>query len=85
MLEFLANLWNGLIGFLGAVLPDSPFANMQLVGDVGMAMGWLNWVVPFGAMAALFALWIAAFVVYCVVRWVKGHSIDLVSKFNVTE
>lgn len=71
MLAFLADLLHGVVGFLCAFLPDSP---LRAFGDVlegaALGLGWLNWVVPIGAMLAVFTAWLAALLGWYGVRLV---------------
>ena len=85
MLEFIVAAFNAVVTFLGSLLPTSPFANIQLAGDMGLALGWLNWVVPIQACGVLFAAWLAAFAVYIVVKFVKKHTLDIVGNVAVSE
>lgn len=61
MLSGLLSLLGTLFGWLGDLLPDSPFAAwMQVTDDLVLGLGWLNWVLPLGEMLTMLSLWIAA-------------------------
>lgn len=79
MLSFLSTLWSSLLGFIGALLPDSPFRNLALpAGSLATGLGWLNWFVPFESMIALFGFWLAGLIAYGVFRFVTKKSFGLV-------
>lgn len=69
MLGFLVDFFGGLVSLLTGTLPQSPFQNMSLGSAVGMAIGWLNWLVPVGDMAGVFALWLSALILAAVVAF----------------
>lgn len=75
MLSFLSGLLHGVIGFLCEFLPDSP---LRAFGDVlegaSLGLGWLNWVIPIGAMLAVFTAWLAALVAWYGVRLVLAKA-----------
>lgn len=66
MAEFLLN-------FLLTVLPLSPFADMRLDGQVQTAVGWVNWIVPFGDMVAMMIAWITAATLVTVIGYVVDN------------
>lgn len=75
-LGFIGDALGGLFGWLADNLPQSPFADITLDGATGDALGWLNWVVPFGDIMALFAAWLAVVLVVWGVRFVIKHVIS---------
>lgn len=70
-LEFLFN-------FLLTVLPVSPFANMRLDGQIQTAVGWLNWIIPVGDMAAMFIAWVGAAMLVAVITFIV-ENIDRIT------
>lgn len=69
MLEAILGLFNTIFGFLGNLLPDSPFTGMVQVNDsLLQGIGWLNWLVPINEMLAMMALWLVACVAVVAVR-----------------
>lgn len=79
MLSLITSVIGAIVSWLVAVLPVSPFSGLVLdgVGDVGLYLGWLNWLVPFGDLLALFAAWIAAGLVWASVVWALDRVADL--------
>lgn len=66
MIDVILTLINGVLGFLNAVLPLSPFdgiiaSNEQVLG----ALGWLNWFIPVGDFVGIFAVYLTALVAWC--------------------
>lgn len=47
-----------ILGTLLALLPLSPFADLELPQGVDLAIGWLNWFVDLDACVRLMAAWI---------------------------
>ena len=76
MVNAFAALLSGLVAFLVSHLPLSPFANLAFDSTgfagttLGTVLGWVNWVIPFGPMLALFTAWVAACFAFSVAVWV---------------
>lgn len=69
MIQALAQFFATVFGWLGNLLPDSPFANMvQVSEDLALGISWLNWLVPISEMLAMMVLWLAACVAVVAVR-----------------
>lgn len=61
MLDAFLGLLGTVFGWLGGLLPDSPFAQWQVVTeDLHLGIGWLNWIFPFSEALLMLAAWIAA-------------------------
>ena len=75
-LGFIGDAVQGLFGWLADVLPQSPFTGLQLPQGVDTALGWLNWLVPMGGIMALYAAWLAAVLLYRVIRFVAKRLIS---------
>lgn len=73
MLQLLVGIFSGLVGFLSGVLPTSPFQGITLPESVGVALGWLNWLVPVNDMLRVFAAWLVAGIIVAIVRFVLAH------------
>ena len=82
MFEFLKGLWNGLTDIIDDILsavlvllPDSPFANVQIPYEVRQILGYVNYFVPIGAMIAIGTGWLSAIGIYylyqTILRWAK--------------
>lgn len=82
MLNWLKNFWNGLTDILNDILaavmvllPDSPFANVQIPNEVRQILGYVNYFVPIGAMLAIGTGWLSAIGIYylyqTILRWAK--------------
>lgn len=54
MLGFLVDLLSGFVSVLAGILPRSPFADLSLSDGVHSMLGWVNWVIPFQPMLAMF-------------------------------
>lgn len=65
MLSFLTDFLVGVFGWLANLLPTSPFTdlinNFAIASD---AFHWLNWLVPIGAFANVFVLYLGALAVW---------------------
>ena len=81
--EFFTNAKDWLTGALNeiqivifALLPDSPFLNMNIPDNVREILGYINWVVPFYMIGNTLLAWIGAIAVYyayqTVLRWIKS-------------
>lgn len=82
MNEWLKGLWNGLTDMLEDIisavmllLPDSPFANVDIPYEVKQILGYVNYFVPIGAMLAIGTGWLVSIGVYylwqTILRWTK--------------
>ena len=82
MLNWLKNFWNGLTDILNDILaavmvllPDSPFANIQIPNEVRQILGYVNYFVPIGAMLGIGTGWLSAIGIYylyqTILRWAK--------------
>lgn len=76
------NIWNGITDILNDILaavmvllPDSPFANVQIPNEVRQILGYVNYFVPIGAMLAIGTGWLSAIGIYylyqTILRWAK--------------
>lgn len=81
-MEWLKSLWNGLTELLDDILaavlillPDSPFANVDIPYEVKQLLGYVNYFVPVAAMLAIGTGWLAAIGIYylyqTILRWAK--------------
>lgn len=71
----LSSLWDLFAGFLGDILPTSPFRPfLDRFSDIPY-LGYLNWFVPIKEMLVVMLAWVTAvglFYLYSIVlRWVK--------------
>lgn len=67
----MTDFWNGLINVANTVvnavlflLPDSPFADIEIPEEVKKILGYVNYFVPIRAMLAIGGSWLAAIGVY---------------------
>jgi len=78
----LKNLWNNLCDILNDILaavlillPDSPFADVEIAPEIRELLGYVNYFVPVGAMLGIGAGWLAAIGIYylyqTILRWAK--------------
>lgn len=76
------NIWNWIVDVVNNIvsavlvlLPDSPFANIEIPEEVTQILGYVNYFVPIGAMLAIAAAWLSAIGIYYLVqtilRWAK--------------
>lgn len=81
-MEFLKSIWNGIteilneiINFVVLLLPDSPFANIEISPEVIKILGYVNYFVPVGAMLGIGTSWLTAIGIYylyqTILRWAK--------------
>lgn len=81
-MAWLKNIWNGITDILNDILaavmvllPDSPFANVQIPDEVRQILGYVNYFVPIGAMLAIGTGWLSAIGIYylyqTILRWAK--------------
>lgn len=81
-MAWLKNIWNGITDILNDILsavlfllPDSPFANVQIPYEVRQILGYVNYFVPIGAMLAIGTGWLSAIGIYylyqTILRWAK--------------
>lgn len=78
LISFISGLINGILGFLGSFLPDSPIQDW-IAGTESLqtALGWLNWVVPVQELIVIFLAWIALLVAWCGVRLALGKTVGI--------
>lgn len=78
------NLWNGLINVANTVLnailfllPDSPFADIEIPAEVKQILGYVNYFIPIRAMLGIAAAWLSAIGVYYIYQVIlrKVHAI----------
>lgn len=68
MIDVVLELVNGLLGWLNAILPSSPFTGLiESNENVVTALGWLNWLVPISDLLAIFAVYLGALLAWQVV------------------
>lgn len=78
----LKNLWNNLQDILNDILsvvlmllPDSPFADVEIPPEITTLLGYVNYFVPVGAMLGIGAGWLTAIGIYylyqTILRWAK--------------
>lgn len=81
-MEIVKKIWNGIADGLEQILsvillllPDSPFADIEIPPDVIRILGYVNYFVPIGAMLAIGTGWLAAIGIYylyqTILRWAK--------------
>lgn len=70
-MNIFSELWNGLINVGNTVLntvlfllPDSPFADIEIPAEVKKILGYVNYFVPIRAMLVIAASWLSAIGVY---------------------
>lgn len=69
MLSAIAGLFGTIFGWLGSLLPESPFSDSaQITADMQLGLSWLNWVFPISEMLLMLAGWIAVCFAVTVVR-----------------
>ena len=72
MLGAIVNIFTGVLRFLTTFLPPSPFQSVldDFPEWVDTFLGWLNWFIPFGDCLIFFGEWLAALVIYTVIRYI---------------
>lgn len=79
----MAEIWNGICGIADTIinavlllLPDSPFADIELPAEVQEILGYVNYFVPFQAMVNIAIAWTGAigiFYIYqAILRWANA-------------
>lgn len=70
-MDFFKNLWNGavniandVLSFVLALLPSSPFADIEIPQEVKNILGYVNYFIPIRAMLAIAGAWLGAIGVY---------------------
>lgn len=77
MLDIIANLFMGLFGAIGSLLPDSPFAGyIQSLESMSTGLGWLNWLVPMSDFSAILVLWIIAGAAVAAIRFAVSETLE---------
>lgn len=73
--NWIVDVVNNIVSAVLFLLPDSPFANIEIPEEVTQILGYVNYFVPIGAMLAIAAAWLSAIVIYYLVqtilRWAK--------------
>lgn len=74
VLGWLIGVVADLIIVLSAALPDGDLMQLPAVGEMWeTGLGWLNWWLPIGQLAALLATWIAATIAYYAFQFILRH------------
>lgn len=81
MIEFLTSLFTGIVGGLGQLLPESPFADMTIDQTFVEYLGWLNWWCPIGEMLTVFSTVLAMLLVVKVAVWGMNNAEKLAELF----
>lgn len=83
MIAFVLTMVSKLVEWLSGILPASPFSGLTLaLGGVADAIGWLNWVVPVGQMATIYAAWLVGAAVWQVAQFVMSRFDSGLSLFG---
>lgn len=74
MLDGLMQIFSTIFGFVGGLLPTSPFAEWAVVSDnIRLGLGWLNWFCPIAQMLAMLLVWIGCAVAVTALRmWLNA-------------
>lgn len=81
MLSGLLGMIGTFFGWLGGLLPDSPFAGVvSVTDDLRQGLAWLNWLVPISDMLVVLGLWIAATLAFVVVKNALGMTANVGGK-----
>ena len=78
----ITNIWNAItdavddiVNSVVILLPDSPFADVEIPAEVVSLMGYVNYFVPIAAMLAIGASWLVAIGTYylyqTILRWTQ--------------
>lgn len=81
-MEIIKSIWNGIVDVVDDIvnaivllLPDSPFADVDIPAEVVEIFGYVNYFVPVAAMLAIGTSWLAAIGVYylyqTILRWAR--------------
>ena len=77
MLDMVITFITTVFGWVGDLLPDSPFDSFFTVLDtMHTGIAWLNWLCPVGECLALATVWVVA----CVAVVVAENALDLTTK-----
>ena len=69
MLSAIAGLLSTVFGWVGGLLPDSPFTQYAVAADsLQLGLAWFNWFVPISEMLVMLGLWIAAMLAVTAVK-----------------
>lgn len=79
----MTSIWNGIVSgvnkILNAILfmlPDSPFADLEIPDEVRYIFGYVNYFVPIKAMLIIAGSWLTAIAIYyiyqTILRWAKA-------------
>ena len=81
MLQAIFGFISTIFGWLGNLLPDSPFADIvQVTDQLVLGISWLNWLLPINEMLVTLFLWIAACVAITAVRIALDVTADISGK-----
>lgn len=76
MISFIVDFLGGILGWLGGVLPGSPFqALIQNFTAFGKAFHWLNWFVPIGDFLTVFLLFLGALIAWYVIHIILTEGV----------
>ena len=74
--NWLSDCINEIQIVIFALLPDSPFKDMELPEDIEEILRYINWLIPFYMIGNTLLIWTGAVVVYysyqIILRWIKS-------------
>lgn len=74
--DWLTNTLNEILAVIMALLPDSPFKDIQLPEAISQYLPYINWIVPFYLIGNILMIWCAAITVYyayqIILRWIRA-------------
>lgn len=81
MLQAIFGFISTIFGWLGNLLPDSPFDGVvQVTDNLVLGISWLNWLLPISDMLVSLFLWIGACVAITAVRVALDVTADIGGK-----
>lgn len=81
MLDGLLGVIGTVFGWLGGLLPTSPFSDwMTVTQEMQLGLRWLNWFFPVSEMLVMLVGWIAVVAAVQAVRIALRYSADVAGK-----
>lgn len=81
MVDAILGFFGLIFGWISSFLPENPFIGVvEILDDMRLGIGWLNWFVPLGEMLSLMALWLAAIAAVLTVKIAINATTSIASK-----
>lgn len=81
MVDAILGFFGMIFGWISNFFPENPFIGVvEILDDMRLGIGWLNWFVPLGEMLTLMSIWLAAIAAVIAVKIAINATASIASK-----